>query len=106
MARARTFKGFTTNCNDTHSCGGSLIFEIDASHEQIRDVLGTSLSSERRETYSSTIDVCHIATGFVYRVYMCCGRWRIGSSSEDRHNNPFYVKFAHDLRAILEHTDE
>ena len=56
------------------------MFEMaDVGHAAVRTAFGTSLSAERKAKYSSDIHIQHTPTGFVYRVYMCYGEWRIGS---------------------------
>lgn len=106
MARTRTFAGFTTNIpSKTRHYGGCLMFEINASHEQIRAKLGTSLSAERKDKYSSSLFVRHADTGFIYSVYMCFGNWRIGSVDTDPYHdmsrNETYVEIAHKLESVL-----
>ena len=105
MAHARRFGGFTTDVGNTHTYGGSLMFVIKVTHKQIKDVLGTSLSTERQEKYSSVIHVKHIDTGFIFSVYMSFGEWRIGSVDTARHEdmsyNETYIKIARELEVLL-----
>ena len=106
MARDRTFGNFTTNIlPHAQSYGGYLMFEIEASHEQIRTKLGTSLSSERKRDYSSSIYVRHIDTGFIFSVYMSYGHWRIGAVDTCRRermsDNETYKRIARELESIL-----
>ena len=105
MAHVRTFGGFTTDIGNTRIYGGALMFPIKAAHAKIKQVLGTSLSTERQEKYSSVIRVKHIDTGFIFSVYMSFGEWRIGSVStaydQDMTYNSTYIKIARELESFL-----
>lgn len=108
MPTPRSFEGFTTKIpRNTRSYGGGHFVDLsNATNENIRKHLGTSLSTERKEKYSRSIWVMHQDTGFVYRVYMSFGEWRIGTVVTDVYrrpeNNGTYREIAMKLKEILD----
>lgn len=96
----QAFNGFS---RVTELCvGGALLFEMpNVTSYQVKKAFGTGLAAQRKQKYSDCVCVKHNDTGFVYRLYMYYGEWRVGYIDGFK-NNETYVKFAKYLEQILE----
>ena len=96
----KAFNGFVRVAEPC--AGGALLFEMpDVTGSQVKKAFGTGLASQRKEKYSDCVCVKHIDTGFVYRLYMCYGEWRVGYIDGFKDNST-YLMIANTLKTLLE----